>query len=48
MGESKKNPTELDSSYPVEYPDITNEQCKYKKTWTVLLKKVWEVDPLKC
>lgn len=33
---------------PISTEEATGEQRNYKKTWAMLLQKIWEVDPLKC
>ena len=33
---------------PISIVEPTDEQRGFRKTWAMLLQKVWEVDPLKC
>jgi hypothetical protein len=47
-GYSKANGNNVEQEYPVAYPDITAEQRAFRRSWAILLKKVWEVDPLQC
>jgi Putative transposase/Transposase zinc-binding domain len=47
-GYAKENGSAVDNKYPVECPDITKEQRLFRKSWAVLLKRIWETDPLKC
>jgi len=47
-GYNKKNNTAIEQVFPVECPDTTPAQRKYKQSWAILLRKVHEVDPLIC
>ena len=47
-GYNKKHGSKMDEKYPVMCPEITIEQRKFRRTWAALIRKVWEVDPLKC
>jgi hypothetical protein len=47
-GYHKSNSTTVEQDYPVAHPDMTNEQRSFRRSWAVLIQKVWEVDPLQC
>jgi hypothetical protein len=47
-GYNKAHGNNIDKEYPVAYPEITVEQRAFRRSWAILIKKVWEVDPLQC
>jgi len=47
-GYMKEHNDPVETMLPINEPDITPEQRRYKKRWATLIEKVWLENPLKC
>ena len=45
---AKADKLETTESKNIEIEEPTVEQKKYKKTWAILIRQVWEINPLIC